>query len=109
MIARIWRGSVASSDADAYADYMMATGVPGYADTPGNRGVYMLRRETGDTCEFLMFSLWDSMEAVRAFAGDDPERAVFYSEDDRFLVDRELTVQHWQVHNGSTATGDSQG
>jgi heme-degrading monooxygenase HmoA len=98
MIARIWRGSVAAADADAYADYMLTTGVPGYATIPGNRGVYMLRRQDGDKCEFLMFSLWTSMEAVRAFAGDELETAVFYPEDDRFLVDRDLTVQHWEVH-----------
>jgi hypothetical protein len=41
------------------------------------------------------------MDAVRAFAGDDPERAVFYPEDDRFLVDRELTVSHYTIYAGA--------
>lgn len=45
----------------------------------------------------VMFSLWDSMDAVRRFAGDDPEIAVFYPEDDRYLVDRDLTVRHYEV------------
>lgn len=98
MIARIWRGAVAAADADAYADYMRDTGVRGYASTPGNQGVYMLRRDRGDSCEFVMFSLWESMDAVRAFAGDDPEQAVFYPEDDRYLTDRDLTVEHYEVH-----------
>jgi hypothetical protein len=45
----------------------------------------------------VALSLWTSMEAVRRFAGDQPERAVFYPEDDRFLVDRETTVHHYEV------------
>jgi heme-degrading monooxygenase HmoA len=52
--------------------------VPGYTSTPGNLGVYMLRRITDAGCEFVMVSLWSSMDDVRAFAGDDVERAVFY-------------------------------
>jgi heme-degrading monooxygenase HmoA len=98
MIARIWRGAVMSEDSDAYADYMQDTGVAGYARTPGNRGVWMLRRNLGDRTEFVMFTLWDSIEAIKAFAGEDYETAVFYPEDDRFLVERELKSAHYEVH-----------
>ncbi|CAA9468121.1 MAG: hypothetical protein AVDCRST_MAG12-511 [uncultured Rubrobacteraceae bacterium] len=97
MIARTWRGAVREDHADAYAEYMQATGVAGYAGTPGNRGVYMLRRDLGDRCEFLMFSLWDSLEAVKAFAGEDYEKAVFYPEDDRYLVERDEASSHFEV------------
>jgi hypothetical protein len=44
-----------------------------------------------------MYTTWESMDAIRAFAGDDPEQAVFYPEDDRFLIDRDLTVAHYEV------------
>ena len=97
MIARIWKGAVRRTDADAYAAYMRETGVPGYARTQGNRGVWMLRRDKSDRTEFLMFTLWDSIEAVKAFAGADYETAVFYPEDDRFLVERSLTAEHYDV------------
>ena len=97
MIARIWRGAVAQADRDAYVEYMEATGVAGYTSTPGNRGVWMLRRDVEATTEFLMFTLWDSIDAVKAFAGERPEVAVFYPEDDRFLVEREEIVSHWEV------------
>lgn len=97
MIARIWRGAVRIEDADAYARYMEETGVPGYAQTPGNRGVYMLRRDLGELCEFVMFTFWDSLDAIKAFAGDDYEAAVFYPEDDRFLVERDLRARHFEV------------
>jgi heme-degrading monooxygenase HmoA len=97
MIARIWKGAVRRRDGDAYARYMQDTGVAGYAGTPGNQGVWMLRRDVGDRTEFVMFTLWDSMQAVKAFAGDDPGTAVFYPEDDRYLVERELTTTHYEV------------
>ena len=76
---------------------MRETDVPGYTRTPGNRGVWMLRRHRSDHAEFLIFTLWDSIEAVKAFAGEDYETAVFYPEDDRFLVERSLTAEHYEV------------
>jgi heme-degrading monooxygenase HmoA len=97
LIARIWRGAVRKRDGDAYASYMRETGVAGYANTPGNRGVWMLRRDTGENTEFLMFTLWDSLAAVKGFAGEDHETAVFYPEDDRFLVERDRTATHYLV------------
>lgn len=97
MIARIWRGAVRSADANAYADYMRGTGVAEYASTEGNRGAWMLRRELGERTEFVMFTLWESLDAVKQFAGADYETAVFYPEDERFLVERDLTASHYQV------------
>lgn len=97
MIARIWKGAVRKRDGNAYADYMHKTGVAGYANTPGNCGVWMLRREVGDHTEFLMFTLWDSLDSVTAFAGEDYETAVFYPEDDRFLVERDEISTHYVV------------
>jgi heme-degrading monooxygenase HmoA len=63
----------------------------------------MLARDLGDgRTEIVTLSFWDSLEAIRGFAGDDIERAVFYPEDDRYLVDRETTVTHSEVVSGST-------
>jgi heme-degrading monooxygenase HmoA len=76
---------------------MRDTGIPGYAGTPGNRGAWMLRRDSDDRTEFFMFTLWDSIEAIRAFAGEDYERAVFYPEDDRYLIEREEISTHYEV------------
>jgi len=97
MIARIWRGWTRASDADEYAEYVLKTGGTEYRATPGNRGAYILRRQQGDRTEFLTVSFWESMEAVERFAGKIPERAVFYPEDDRFLVERERTVSHYDL------------
>ncbi|HEY7629274.1 MAG TPA: hypothetical protein VH817_01150 [Thermoleophilaceae bacterium] len=97
MIARIWKGAVRKQDGDAYAEYMQETGVAGYANTQGNRGVWMLRRDVGDKTEFVMFTLWESLDAVKGFAGEDYETAVFYPEDDRYLVERDPTSAHYEV------------
>jgi heme-degrading monooxygenase HmoA len=97
MIARIWTGSVRRADADAYAGYMRGTGVDDYAKTTGNRGVWMLRRNVDDRTEFVMFTLWDSLDAIKAFAGEDYEVAVFYPEDERFLIERDLRAAHYEV------------
>jgi heme-degrading monooxygenase HmoA len=97
MIARIWRGATATRDADAYAAYIEETGISEYRSTPGNVSAMLLRRTLGETTEFITFSLWESLDAIRAFAGDDPERAVYYPEDERFLITRDETVTHYEV------------
>ena len=96
MIARIWRGWTRAEDEAAYVAYLEASGAPASLETPGNHGFYILHRVVGERAEFVTMSLWDSLEAVRGFAGDDVEQAVFFPEDDRFLVERDLTVAHYQ-------------
>ena len=97
MIARIWRGAVREADKDAYFEYLQKTGLKEYAAIPGNRGVFTLRRVANGKAEFTLLTLWDSWNAIKAFAGPDPENAVFYPEDDRFLIERELRVTHYEV------------
>jgi heme-degrading monooxygenase HmoA len=97
MIARVWKGAVRRENGDAYARYIEGTGLAGYAETPGNRGAWMLRRDLGERTEFVTFTLWESVDAVKAFAGEDYETAVYYPEDDRFLVDRDLKCAHYEV------------
>ena len=97
MIARIWKGAVRKGDADAYAQYMQETGIAGYASAAGNGGAWMLRRDVDDRTEFLMFTLWDSLDAVKGFAGEDYETAVFYPEDDHYLIERDLISTHYVV------------
>jgi heme-degrading monooxygenase HmoA len=98
MIARTWRGWVETARADDYTKYLDKTGLAEYAATPGNLGAHLLRRDLDDgRTELVTLSFWESMDAVRLFAGDYPEQAVFYPEDDDYLVDRETTVSHFDV------------
>ena len=97
MIARIWKGAVRREDGDEYADYIRDTGFNEYGETAGNRGAWMLRRDQADRTEFITFSLWESVESIRAFAGDDIDAAVYYPEDERYLIERGATVSHYEV------------
>jgi hypothetical protein len=70
-------------DADAYLRYIDSTGIAAYKATAGNRGAWIFRRPSGDDrVEIVTLSFWDSLEAIRGFAGDDIERAVLYPEDE---------------------------
>ena len=99
MIARIWRGATRTRDAAAYQEYMSRVAMPGYADVAGNRMVLMLRRDRDDDrTEFTMITLWEDLESVRLFTGPQEKTAVFYPEDDRFLVERDRLARHHVVY-----------
>jgi heme-degrading monooxygenase HmoA len=97
MIARIWRGAVRADDATAYASYIQQTGIEAYKKTPGNLGAWLLWRAAGEQAEIITLSFWESRQAIEAFVGPDIETAVFYPEDERFLVERDLTARHYEV------------
>lgn len=97
MIARLWRGVTPETKADAYLEYLRRTGVRECRATPGNRGVFVLRRRTDRNAEFLFVSLWESMDAIHAFAGPDVEKAVYYPEDAEYLLEMEPEVAHYEA------------
>lgn len=97
MIARMWHGRVPARRADAYYAFLRRTGLADYAATPGNRGVWVLRRLEGDVAHFNLLTFWESWEAIERFAGADRERARYYPEDDEYLLEREPFVTHFEV------------
>jgi heme-degrading monooxygenase HmoA len=98
MIARVWRGWVRTEQVAEYGDYIERTGLARYRSTPGNLGAQMWTRDLGDgRSEVTTVSWWESLDHIRGFAGDDIGRAVFFPEDDGYLVDRETTVTHHEV------------
>jgi heme-degrading monooxygenase HmoA len=105
MIARVWRGITLVEKADEYLEYLSETGLRDYASTSGSRGVTVLRRNQGDHCEIMLISLWDSMDAVRAFAGENPDQSVYYPDDHHYLLDMEPLVRHYEVA-GSLPSAD---
>ncbi len=98
MIARLWRGETRAEDADAYQRVLEATGVRDYRATPGNRGVWLLRRE-GDAgrTEFALLTLWDRRASIEAFAGNPIDLARYYDADRDYLLDFRKTVEHFEV------------
>jgi heme-degrading monooxygenase HmoA len=98
MIARTWRGWVSTERAPAYIEYNTKTGLSSYKKTPGNLGAQMWTRDLGDgRTEVMTVSWWSARTDIEAFAGQNIDVAVFYPEDDDYLVDRETTVTHYEV------------
>ena len=97
MIARTWQGLVPTSKADAYYDYLKQTGLSAFDETEGNRGYYVLRKNEDAGTRFMILSLWESMDSVRKFAGDNTDAARFFPEDEAFLVEKETVAQHYEV------------
>ena len=99
MIARRWRGRVRAADHDVYLRFVEETWIPALRATPGNEGVIVFRRldDADQTSEIEVVSLWRDLRSIEAFAGIDITVAQFVPDDDRYLVQRELTVRHDEV------------
>jgi heme-degrading monooxygenase HmoA len=76
MIGRLWHGWATPENADAYERLLRETVLPGIERIDGYRGAYLMRREAGEEIEFVTLTLWESWDALRAFAGEDHEAAV---------------------------------
>ena len=97
MIARLWFGRTKAEDYDAYLAYLEESGVAELRRTPGNRGVMVLRRLDGEEAEFGVMSFWDSVEDVKAFAGEDVYVARYFPDDKRFLLEFTPRLKHYEV------------
>lgn len=89
MILRAWHGRTRIDDAPAYEQFMRERAAPDYAAIAGLRRSMFSRRDDGDVAHFLLVTLWDDIDAVKAFAGSDPAAAKYYPEDDRYLLEKE--------------------
>lgn len=96
-IARVWRGRTSSARAQEYQRYLFASGIARIRATPGNLGASVLRRGEGDLTEFLVISFWESLDAVKRFAGKEYENAVILPKDRENLVAVEPKVLHCEV------------
>lgn len=97
MIARIWHGKTLDSLGDEYFEYIKKTGIKGIRSTEGNRGVYVLRRLENGEADFQLISLWDSLEAIKEFSGPEIEKAVYFPDDKKYLIELEPQVTHFEV------------
>ena len=99
MILRTWHGRTKLSDADAYEKFMQERAAPDYASVDGLLHLYFTRRDEDDISHFLLVTLWQDMDAVKAFAGTDPAKAKYYKEDDLYLLEKEdCSLNHQVFH-----------
>ena len=97
MIARVWRGRTPAEKADAYRDYLFEVGVKKIASLPGNRGVQMMVSKSAEQGEFMVVSYWDSIEAIKGYAGETYTRVHDLPRDKEFLIDMETLVRHFEL------------
>ena len=99
MIARMWRGETTSENADAYYHHLVSNVIPSLKKISEHRGAYVLRREIDRNIEFMVITLWESMDAIREFAGNNPDVAVVEPAARALLADFDKFVRHYTVAN----------
>ena len=97
MIARLWHGVTTPENATKYEELLRDEILPGIHRVEGYRGAYLLRREVSGGTEFITFTIFDSMDAVRRFAGDDFEAAVVPEEARQLLTDFDRRSVHYTI------------
>ena len=97
MIARHWRGWTKAHNADAYETLLKDKVLPGLKDIAGYRGGYVLRSDGPEEAEFVVVNLFDSLDAVRLFAGPDYTVAIFEPEARQLLSKVEPIAMHYEV------------
>lgn len=102
MIARHWRGWTKPADADAYESLLAQKVLPGLQRVEGYRGGYVLRHDSRDETEFVVVNFFESIDAVRQFAGENYAVAVFEPEARRLLSRIEPEAMHYRVRVNTT-------
>jgi heme-degrading monooxygenase HmoA len=99
MIVRTWSGTATSAGAESYSRYFAGTLLPQLRTLPGFEGAYLLRRDlgSGGTVELTAHTFWESLDAIRAFAGDDIARSVVEPEAQAMLASFDPTAAHRTV------------
>jgi heme-degrading monooxygenase HmoA len=96
-ILREWRAEIRRATSAAYVEYVRTTGIAEYRRTPGNLGAVVAVRDLdAERSEIVTLSWWTSLDAIRAFAGDPPDRARYFPDDSQYLLTRPDSVQHYR-------------
>ena len=96
-ITRIWHGMTLAKHADEYLDLLQLLGVPDYKKIDGNLSVKVLRHIEGGVCHFWTVTEWDDYESIKKFAGENFEKAKYYTEDAKYLLEFEENVIHCET------------
>ena len=97
MIARVWRGIATAEKAGDYQRHFTTHVAPHLKALAGHRGAYLLRREDNGKVEFLAVTLWDSIDSVRAFSGQNPDVAIVEPEGRAALSYFDDFARHYDI------------
>ena len=97
-MARIWTGLVPTRKSQQYRSLMLEVALPHYRSVKGNISAWCLTRDLPNgLTEFRMLTLWESLAAIKAFAGENYRNAVYYDFDDDFLIEKDEFVEHFDA------------
>ncbi len=97
MIVRIWHGKTKRENADAYRQYVIETGIKEYLKVKGNKGAQIWGKNEGDITHIWTISWWENFESIKLYAGENYEKAKYYQEDEKYLIEFEPTVMHCEA------------
>jgi len=97
MITRLWHGKTKKADAVKYREYVIETGIRDYRNIKGNLGAQIWQRDDGDITDIWTVSWWQDYESIKSFAGEEFEKARYYEEDKKYLLDFEPNVIHFET------------
>jgi heme-degrading monooxygenase HmoA len=97
MISRHWTGLAKADCADAYVEHLQRDTFPAIRRLAGFKTASILRRPVAEGVEFLIVTNWASLDAIRAFAGDNVETAVVPDAVQRMMVRYDHTVRHFEI------------
>jgi heme-degrading monooxygenase HmoA len=97
MIARMWRGFAFPEKADEYVKHLQMSVLPELRQIDGFQGVYLMRQDLSEVVEFTVLTLWESMDAIRKFAGENAEVAVVAPAAQPLFREYDSTVRHFEV------------
>jgi heme-degrading monooxygenase HmoA len=97
MIGRIWHGIAAREDADAYQTMLNSDVLPGIHRIKGYRGAYVMRRDVGDEVEFMTMTIFETLDAVKQFAGEDYTKAVIQGPAQKLLKRADARSTHFEI------------
>ncbi|HEY7643338.1 MAG TPA: antibiotic biosynthesis monooxygenase [Steroidobacteraceae bacterium] len=96
-LARYWRGLVKRDRADAYVEHLQSQTLPQLVQLAGFQDAKILRREVPQGVEFLVVTIWESLDAIRAFAGSDVESAVVPPKAQAMMIEYDSRARHYEV------------
>lgn len=101
MITRIWHGRTKKEDAEIYRQLVIETGIKDYLKTEGNLGAQILQRDEGNEAHFYTVTQWKDYESIKSFAGENYNKPKYYPKDDKYLLEKEQGVKHYQTYTFS--------
>lgn len=97
MIARLWRGSALPEKAEDYVKHLKMSVLPELREISGFQGLQLMRQDSSEAVEFIVLTFWESIDAIRKFAGDDAEVAVVAPAAQLFFREYDPRVKHFEV------------